>query len=612
MTNKPDYGFWKLWNLSFGFFGVQIAYALQSAQVSRIFSTIGADPHDLSYFWILPPLMGLVVQPIVGSASDRTWTRFGRRLPYLLVGAAVAIVVMCLLPNAGSLNLSVNAAIIFGLVMLMFLDTSINMAMQPFKMLVGDFVNEKQKGLAYSIQSFLCNAGSVVGYVAPIVLAMFLANTAPEGEVPATVTWSFYIGAAILLLCVVYTFIKVKEMPPAEYRAYHGLTEKSADKKAPKENMFRLLVKAPKVFWTVGLVQFFCWSAFLFMWTYSTDAIANHVFNAPAVERVTGVTVDGQTYQDKYLFSGQTPLIEDGRLSLGGVEVDGELSHPSTVVVNGDTIIANGSIATVDGKPKVAVESGELAPAGATMVVDGLPVTVGAKAVTRSSLSLVAPGATLTLAHMANRSKGTGEYVLDETTDIPTTESSQIAVTTTTVLNSASKEYQDAGDWNGVLLAIQAIAAVLWAVVLAQVRNRRLGYSLSLLIGAVGFISVYAFTNKYMIGISYALVGCAWAAILSMPFTILTNALGGNHIGTYLGLFNCTICIPQIVAALCGGLVLSLFAPAANGAPDTVWMLVSAGVLLAIGSAAVWNIRETFGSKAADSPAADAIVNAQG
>ena len=171
MKTKPDLGFWKLWNLSFGFFGVQIAYALQSAQVSRIFSTIGADPHDLSYFWVLPPLMGLIVQPVIGSMSDRTWNRFGRRLPYLLVGALVAIIVMCFLPNSGSLGLSVSSAIIFGLIMLMFLDTSINMAMQPFKMLVGDFVNEKQKGLAYSIQSFLCNAGSVVGYVVPFVLA---------------------------------------------------------------------------------------------------------------------------------------------------------------------------------------------------------------------------------------------------------------------------------------------------------------------------------------------------------------------------------------------------------------------------------------------------------
>ena len=162
MKVKPDLSFWKLWNISFGFFGVQIAYALQSANISRIFSTLGADPHSLSYFWILPPLAGIIVQPIVGAASDRTWTRFGRRIPYLFIGSLVAVLVMCLLPNAGSFGMAVSTAMIFGLVSLMFLDTSINMAMQPFKMMVGDMVNEKQKGLAYSIQSFLCNAGIVV------------------------------------------------------------------------------------------------------------------------------------------------------------------------------------------------------------------------------------------------------------------------------------------------------------------------------------------------------------------------------------------------------------------------------------------------------------------
>ena len=185
MKQKPNLSFWQLWNLSFGFFGVQIAYALQSANISRIFATLGADPHNLSYFWILPPLMGILVQPIVGILSDKTWTRFGRRIPYLFVGAAAAVLVMCLLPNAGSFGMAVSTAMVFGLVSLMFLDTSINMAMQPFKMLVGDMVNEEQKGLAYSIQSFLCNAGSIVGFVFPFVFTFIgIANTAPSGSSP--------------------------------------------------------------------------------------------------------------------------------------------------------------------------------------------------------------------------------------------------------------------------------------------------------------------------------------------------------------------------------------------------------------------------------------------
>lgn len=535
MKDQRDLSFWKLWNLSFGFFGVQIAYALQSSQVSRIFSTIGADPHDLSYFWILPPLMGLIVQPLVGSASDRTWTRLGRRLPYLLVGALVAIIVMCFLPNAGSLGLAISHAIIFGLIMLMLLDTSINMAMQPFKMLVGDMVNERQKGLAYSIQSFLCNAGSVVGYVAPFVLAWFLSNTAPAGEVPPTVTWAFYLGAFILLLCVIYTFAKVKEMPPAEYAAFHGIDIRKGDVKGEKENMLRLLIKAPKVFWTVGLVQFFCWAAFLYMWTYSTDAVALQAFDAPSVQEVTRVTVDGKSYDDKYFFAGQQPVIENGILAL-----------------------------TPDGEATI--------------------------------LSMLEPGTVLTMAHIAQFDESKGEYVLEQTSQLPPVRDIEsLTLNYKTVLNPSTKAYQNAGDWNGNLLAIQAIAAVLWAVVLAGFKRRKPAYSLSLLIGAVGFISVYFIHDQYMLAVSYALMGCAWAAMLSMPFTILTNALSGGNIGTYLGLFNCTITIPQIVAALCGGAILHCFPAAANGAPLTVGMLMVSGVLLLLGAIFVWNIKETFG-----------------
>ncbi len=540
MRNKPDMAFWKLWNLSFGFFGVQIAYALQSAQVSRIFSTIGADPHDLSFFWILPPLMGMVVQPIVGSASDNTWNRLGRRLPYLTLGAAVAIVVMALLPNAGSLGLGItptwffgfSSAIIFGLVMLMLLDTSINMAMQPFKMLVGDMVNDRQKGLAYSIQSFLCNAGSVVGYLLPFGLALFLAKTAPDGEVPPTVTCSFYIGAAILLFCVIYSFWKIKEWPPEVYNLYNGIETSDKDDNKGKDSLLKLLVKAPKVFWTVGLVQFFCWAAFLYMWSYSTDAIAGHSFHAPAVETVSAIKVNGSTFTlDKaYLFDGQTMLVNHGKTT---PEFD-------------------------------AIASGTA----------------------RSSAQA------LTYARIVSRDKATGKYFFSDTEEIPANNVSGMIVEHKSTLNAASEEYQAAGDWNGVLLAVQGVIAVLWAVVLPRFRNRRVAYSLSLLIGAVGFLSIYAFTDKYLLCISYGLAGVAWAAMLAMPFTILTSALSGKNIGTYLGLFNCTICFPQIIAALCGGSLLSLFPVGANGTPDTVWMLVVSGALLLLGSLAVWNVKE--------------------
>lgn len=531
MKTKPDLSFWKLWNLSFGFFGVQIAYALQSANVSRIFATLGADPHDLSYFWILPPLMGLLVQPIVGTMSDNTWNRFGRRLPYLIVGAGMAVIVMCILPNSGSFHLAVSQAIIMGLVALMLLDTSINMAMQPFKMLVGDMVNEKQKGLAYSIQSFLCNAGSVVGFVFPFLLTWWgIENTAAAGVVPPTVVYSFYIGAAILLLCVIYSLVKIKEWPPQLYDEYNGITS-SARPTEKRENLFKLLLKAPSTFWTVGLVQFFCWMAFLFMWTYTTGTVAQKAFKCPSTQYVTGITfneADGLTveHQAKFVLSAtdSTMLIEDGK-------------------------------ALVD--------------------MNALPANTK-----------------LIFANVLGRDPQTNALYLDEVTTAVVPNPATIRLESRAQLDTHSDEYNAAGNWVGILFAVQALGSVVWALVLPRFLSRKFSYALSLLLGAGGFISAGFFTNQWLLFISFALIGCPWAAMLAWPFTILTNSLKGGNIGAYLGLFNCTITIPQIIGALLGGVILGCFGSADEVAPQYVMMVIS-GIALAIGAFCVTFIKES-------------------
>ena len=376
--------------------------------------------------------MGMIVQPLVGKYSDMTWTRFGRRIPYLFLGSVIAIAVMCLLPNAGNFNFTFSGAMIFGLIALMLLDTSINMAMQPFKMLVGDMVSEEQKSKAYSIQSFLVNAGGLVGFIFPFLFAWIgIANTAPEGQIPDTVKYSFYIGAAILILCVLFTTFKVKEMPPKEYAQFHGIDPDKKEEKAP--GMLALLKNAPGTFWTVGLVQFFCWAAFLYMWTYTNGAIAETVWG---------------------------------------------------------------------------------------------------------------------------------------TTDVK------------------SEGYQTAGNWVGILFAVQSVGSVLWALVIPKFRNIKTAYVVSLLIGAVGFASVFFIHDQYLLFISFLLIGVAWAAMLAVPFTLLTNSLSGEHIGTYLGLFNGTICLPQIVAAACGGFVLK----AVGGAQ--VNMFIVAGVFLVLGALSVYFVKE--------------------
>jgi len=437
----PNLKLSQLINLSFGFFGVQIAYALQSANISRIFATLGADPHQLSFFWILPPLMGMLIQPIIGILSDKTWCRFGRRIPYLFIGAIIAVAVMVMLPNAGSLGLTtqvvcwgLTGSMIFGLFSLMFLDTSINIAMQPFKMMVGDMVNEEQKTSAYSIQSFLCNLGSVVGYLFPYIFTFLgVQNVAPEGVIPNSVIYSFYIGAAILIGCVIYTTLNVKEYSPEQLEA---MPEAVEDK---SEGSTKVDAKSPSILYTfisIGLVQFFCWAGFMYMWSYSAGAIA---------EMCWGTT------------------------------------------------------------------------------------------------------------------------------------------------DTHSAGYQEAGNWNGVCYALQAIGSVIWAACIPfiskMLHSDKLTYTLSLVLGGLGFISMLWIHNPYLLWVAYILVGCGWAAMLAFPFIFFTNALQGNpKMGTYLGLFNCTICLPQIIAAVCGGMILGIVG-------TQVGMLAVAGALLIAGSIAVWLIK---------------------
>ena len=623
MKTKPDLSFWKLWNLSFGFFGVQIAYALQSANVSRIFATLGADPHDLSYFWILPPLMGLVVQPIVGTASDHTWNRFGRRLPYLIAGALVAVAVMCLLPNAGSFGLAVSSAILIGLFALMLLDTSINMAMQPFKMLVGDMVNERQKGLAYSIQSFLCNAGSIVGYVFPFLLTWIgFQNTAAAGVIPQTVVFSFYFGAAILLLCVVYSLMKIKEWPPQLYAEYNGGGNAAASDKKEKTNLIKLLVNAPKTFWTVGLVQFFCWFAFLFMWTYTNGTIAKQAFNCPETTTIHGITetlADGSsaTYNAKYILTADSMLIVDnGKAAVAGiVDADGvfhaatevqltttsqpeqkidfgglDITAPTMGIERVTPVVTADMLASTNGISRFAFNT-PVETEGRTLIINGNEGIETPSFTIVDRLSQMKGGRGIIMADIYTHDPNSGALFLDGTSTATLADPAKCAFDTSIVLNTESDEYNDAGNWVGILFAVQAIGSVLWAVCLPLFRSRKFSYSLSLVLGAIGFITAGFFTNQYLLFISFALIGCAWAAMLAWPFTILTNSLKSGNIGAYLGLFNCSICIPQIVGALAGGWILSLIGKPNALAPQDM-MMVIAGISLIIGSFAVALIKE--------------------
>ena len=438
VSGLPELAKSVIWMINFGYLGIQIAFTLETSQMSRIFQTLGADPTKLGWFFILPPLAGLVVQPAIGSFSDRTWAPKlgGRRLPYLLIGMIFAVIMMLFLPNIGSLGLGYGSieALVFGAIAIAILDVAANMAMQPFKMMIGDMVNDEQKSYAYGIQSMLSNSGAVIAAFFPFLLTVLgVANTAKKGIVPQSVVISFYVGAAILVITSLLTVTKVHEYDPKTYARYHGIKEDNKE----GVNWFELLKKAPKVFWQVSLVQLFCWFSFQYLSTYATGAIAENVWK---------------------------------------------------------------------------------------------------------------------------------------------------------VTDPSSAGYQLAGNWFGVLTAVQSIAAVIWSYVLAKVPNdhHKFGYGISLLLGAIGYGSIFFVHSQNILIVSFILIGISWAAMNTYPLTMVSNALSGKHMGTYLGLFNCSICLPQIIASL---LSFILF-PLMNYSMPA--MMLTAGISGILAADCVLFIKETY------------------
>ncbi len=282
--NKKKMSFWDIWNMSFGFLGIQFGFALQNANASRILQTFGADVEHLSWFWIAAPLTGMIVQPIVGHYSDRTWTKLGRRKPYFLFGAIFTAIALIFMPNSSMLA-HILPAMFVGAGMLMIMDASINVAMEPFRALVADLLPSDQRTLGFSIQTFLIGIGAVIGSWLPFILGEWFGfeKTAAEGIVPRNVVASFYFGAAILMISIIWTVIRTKEYPPEE-----GAKENDIDNKSGLGQIFKDFANMPKTMKQLGLVQFFSWFALFSMWVFTTPAVAVHVYGA-AVDDTSSV-----------------------------------------------------------------------------------------------------------------------------------------------------------------------------------------------------------------------------------------------------------------------------------------------------------------------------------
>lgn len=279
----PDLPKKELFAITFAFLGINMAFSLQSSQMSRICQTIGANPNNLGFFFIFPPLMGMIVQPIMGKMSDRTWNRFGRRLPYLLFGTPIAALVLIMLPFSGSLGFGYGsmAAMIYAATAVCLMDLFSNICMQPSRMIVGDMVNNKQKNFAWSWQQVFSNGGGILATILPFIFTMFgMSNTAKRGVVPNTVIWSYLCAAAVLLLTGLWTVFNVKEYDPETYAKYHHIDPEEQNKSV---SLWKLIKTAPRAFWEINLVQLFSWFAIMYVWTYTTGTCARNIWHTSDV-----------------------------------------------------------------------------------------------------------------------------------------------------------------------------------------------------------------------------------------------------------------------------------------------------------------------------------------
>jgi len=447
MSGKPQMSFWQIWNMCFGFLGIQFGFALQGGSMSRIFQTLGAEKDALPLLWIAAPLTGLLVQPIVGYLSDRTWHPIlGRRRPFFVIGAVLASIALVAMPHSPTLWMAVG--------LLWVLDASINISMEPFRALVADKLDESQRSYGFVVQTLIIGIGTWVASNLPwFVTLMGVSNQADPGVVPPSVKIAFAIGAFVFVASIMVSVLSTREDPPEDMQRF--LQERKQGNLLL--DIFRDIAAMPGQMLRIGIVQFFSWLAFFSMWSMTTPALTSHVFNAPA--------------PDPSAFDMSIPAQAEAFTA------------------------ANGAF--------------------------------------QNAADLV--------------SSYMGYYGL-----------SSMAV--------------------ALLLAFYASRYVL---------NRRLVHFVSLSLGGLGFLSMMWVSQPVWLIGSFALVGVAWASILSMPYALLSSVVDAKKMGVYMGIFNMFIVIPQIIAATTLGLVLRVFFGG-----DPIFALTIAGASLLLAALCLAFVRE--------------------
>lgn len=612
-SNKPTLSFWQIWNMSFGFLGIQFGFALQNANVSRIFETLGAKVDEIPILWVAAPLTGLIVQPIIGYMSDRTWGKWGRRRPFFLVGALLASAAIVFMPLSPVLWVAAG--------MLWIMDASINISMEPFRAFVGDMLPESQRNKGFAMQTFFIGVGAVIASALPYMLSSLgVTDTAGEGMIPDTVKWSFFIGGAVFLLCVLYTVFTTKEYSPEELASFEAAENPGAaqEEEAPvdraafqrkgliwlgigvaatavfwylinqgigKQELYvlggmlalygiaQLLVgfqsggkrggltnimvdlnNMPKTMSKLAVVQFFSWFALFSMWIYTSNTVSRH-------------------YYDTHV--GEATLVQmESALTGENFDADQKAELTEELAVMRAEFQAEGSAFTAPAVYKPMLEGAlvdELTWAGE------ISASIQDAGVKQEAADIQAGEA----AHFSAEA-----WTLLAKEGLVNTPELQAQAE----LRQVQSNYNAGGDWVGVCFSVYNGVAAIFAFVLVWLAgriNRRRTHMVSLVAGGLGLALLFFGSDPNVLLVAMIGVGMAWASILSMPYAMLTSTLPVSKLGVYMGIFNFFIVIPQLVAAsLLGVLVGGLFGG------DPVYAMLVGGASMIIGGVLCLRIGE--------------------
>jgi maltose/moltooligosaccharide transporter len=524
---KPRLSFWQIWNMSFGFFGIQFGWGLQMANMSAIYQYLGARESELAVLWLAAPLTGFLVQPIIGYASDRTWGALGRRRPYFLTGAILASLALIAMPNSGTVWMAAG--------LLWILDASVNVSMEPFRAFVGDLLPAEQRKSGFAMQSLLIGLGAVLSSALPYMLTsgFGVSNEATvPSPIPPAVRLAFYIGSAVFFAAVLYTILTTKEYPPENPAAFEKMKAESAGVGRAFQEIFAGIASMPKTMRQLAIVQFFTWFALFCMWLYFVPAVATGVFHGQTIG-IHDPAIRTQVESE----AGKVYVAEAAAIAKAYEARKKELAEEAARLAGPQPWYD--PVLQMFGLKPAAPDPGERIDQTALQALIATSITAPRQVTKEEAGSPLVQ--TLAAALMHNK--------------VMAPDSPEVAAAAVEIHSAlaAARSYQQGAAWGGVCFSAYNGTVFLFAfVLLALVRkfSARSIHRLCLVCGGAGLLSAVVFHQQYLLIGSMVLVGIAWASILSMPYAMLSNAIPAQKMGFYMGVFNFFIVIPQILASL--------------------------------------------------------------